>query len=191
LKITYKIIKELYISLIIIVAIIILQPLNSFPQPNRCANTILCNSNSPSNSQYLTPLTVKFLSINIINDHDGGLFNDGEIFLNANVNGKNIQLLNSYEDLGSGDTFQFNNKIVHVNLFPGENLIIRTSGCESDGDQTKGCTVAHDEIGEIYASYNYPGYSSGSPIIQTSSFNDFKLTFVICNPLSKIDSPYC
>jgi hypothetical protein len=191
-------IKEIRLSIFIVISIVLLQSVNSygnvFAQPSRCANTILCNQKLPANSQFHTPITVKFLSIHVIDDHEGLFHGNGEIFLQAQVNGKGIQLLNSYEGLGDNSNYNFNNKVVQVNVPPGNSLVITTTGCESDVDQTKGCLPGDDKIGTVSRTYYGPGFGAGGPgpnYPQMSTLHDFELSYVICNAFSKVDSPYC
>jgi hypothetical protein len=111
---------------------------NVFAITDKCATLKICTPKTAPKSQFLTPITVKYISIRIVNDHDGFFQGDGEIFLNAKVNGREIQLLNSYEDLGDGSNYNFNNKKVTVMVSPGGKLDLTTSGCESDKNQKLG-----------------------------------------------------
>ena len=95
---------------------------------------------APQQQQQQIPVTVRFDSIRINNDHDSGPWNDGEFILDAFINGQNVHLSSVLGDAKVGATYKFPpNAQATVNVPRNGLVIVNVLGAEEDW-----CNIAND-----------------------------------------------
>lgn len=94
----------------------------------------------PQQQQQKIPVTVRFDSIKINNDHDSGPWNDGEYILDAFINGQNVHLSSVLGDAKVGTTYKLPpNAQATVNVPRNGLVIVNVLGAEEDW-----CNIAND-----------------------------------------------